>query len=644
MQDNEIIWRIAGGSGDGIDSTGTAFSRYMMRHGLNVTTHRHYPSRIRGGHTFFEVRATNQDKAARADDYNVLLSLGDSFARAPDGEAIYGNEEVKPLTENLDGLKDGGVVIYDTGVLDADDIPGFEEKVEEKNLYVYPVDLRGIAKEMGREVMRNTAGVGATAAVIDMDLDPMVEIMSENMGGDILEQNEEILRHTHDKVKEEFDEFPDDVTLPDGELEDEDRVLLSGSHGIAYGAIDSGCRFISGYPMTPWTDVFSIMSSNMPDLDGIAEQVEDEIAAASLAIGASHAGAKAMSGSSGGGFALMSEPLGLAGMTETPLVLVEAMRGGPSTGLPTKTEQSDLEHVLYTSHGDSMRVVFAPGNVEEAYEQTRQAFDIAYSHNIPCIVLYDKSLSGGLETVPAEVFDNEVNYELPTVLDEDEIGEYKREDDQDLPRFKYDAEDGVSMRTIPGQKDGRFKTTGNEHDEYGYISEDPVNRVKQMDRRMERFDSIKHSLHQEDRSESNQSYEGPEDAKYGLICFGSNKGPVEAAVGRLVDDGYSVKSLKVSDMIPFPVKEVKEFLDSVEHVVVVENNATAQFRHHVQRELGSYGVEMDSLLKYDGTPFRPEIVENGFKATIGEGTLDPEFNTRIQEQPSRKSIQHKVSE
>ncbi|MDY7081260.1 MAG: 2-oxoacid:acceptor oxidoreductase family protein, partial [Halobacteria archaeon] len=349
--ENEFIWRISGGSGDGIDSTGTNFTKAMMRSGLNVRTHRHYPSRIRGGHTYFEVRASDEDVKARGDEFNVLLALGDSFARAPNDDAVYGNEEIKPLTENLDELAEGGVIVYDEGLIDVEDIPNFEERAEENDWHVYPLNLREIAKEKGREVMRNTAGVAATAALVDMPLDPIIDVMSDSMGGEILETNIEILEYTHDKVKEEF-EIDHDIKVPEPNGQnDEDQVLVAGAHGIAYAALDEGCRFISGYPMTPWTDVFSIMSQLLPEFDGIAEQVEDEIAAAAMAIGASHAGAKAMSGSSGGGFALMSEPLGLAEATETPVVLIEAMRGGPSTGLPTKTEQADLEHVLYTSQG-----------------------------------------------------------------------------------------------------------------------------------------------------------------------------------------------------------------------------------------------------------------------------------------------------
>ncbi len=632
MTKDELVWRVAGGSGDGIDSTGTNFTKALMRSGLNVTTHRHYPSRIRGGHTYFEVRASNEDIKARADEYNVLLSLGDSFGRAPDEDAVYDNEEIKPLTENLDELAEGGVIVYDSGVIDVEDIPEFDERVEENDWHVYPVNLREIAKEHGREVMRNTAGVGAVAALVDMDLDALEDVMSDSMDGEVLQNNVDILHHTKDKILDEH-EIDHDVKLPEGEGSGDDQVLVSGSHAISYGALDSGCRFISGYPMTPWTDVFATMSKLLPEFDGVAEQVEDEIAAASMAIGASHTGAKAMSGSSGGGFALMSEPLGMAEATETPVVLVEAMRGGPSTGLPTKTEQSDLEHVLYTGQGDSMRVVLAPGDVEEAYDQTRQAFRIAYEYNIPAILLYDKELGGSVVSVSEEVFDEEVDMEMPATLSEDEIPEYKPEGAQDFPRFSYDAEKGVPLRTVPGQEDGRFKTSGNEHDEYGYISEDPTNRVRQMDRRLERFDHVRSELEEE----GNQTRYG-DGFDVGLLSFGSNKGTLEEAVDRLSDD-LQVSALNVSDLVPFPAEEVEKYLQEVDDVYVVENNSTGQFRHHVQRELGGYGGELTSVLKYDGKPFRPGEVVDAVEAAVEGRKPAPEHNVRLQDAESRKGRQ-----
>jgi|AntRauTorcE11898_2_1112593.scaffolds.fasta_scaffold00090_37 pyruvate ferredoxin oxidoreductase alpha subunit len=636
MTDDELIWRVSGGSGDGIDSTSQNFAKALMRSGLDIFTHRHYPSRIRGGHTYVEIRAADHEVTSRGDGYNCLLALGDSFARNPKENAYYGNEELKPLSENLDDLREGGIIVYDTGLLDEDDVAelDLEERAEENDWHLYPMDLRAIAKEHGREVMRNTAGVAVTAALLDMDLQHIEEIMTEAMSGDILDANLTILEDTYEDVRENT-EMTHDLRAPTGSYDDE-QALLSGSNAIAYGAIDAGCRFIAGYPMTPWTDVFTIMSQNLPEMGGISEQVEDEIAAAALAVGASHNGAKAMSGSSGGGFALMSEPLGLAEMTETPLVLVEAMRAGPSTGMPTKPEQGDLEHVLYTSQGDSHRVVFAPGNIREAYEQTRMAFKIAYDYQIPAIVIYDQKLGGENTNVDVEFFDRDPAPDNGSTLTEEELREAAHDDSGKFHRFQHNPEDnfegfpeGVSPRSLPGQQDGRFLATGNEHNPPGHISEDPDNRVAQMDRRKRKKEAIRNELDTE--HETQQTYFGPEEAQYGILTWGSSQGACKEAVDRLNENGHSVKGLSVSDMMPYPVNELTEWLESVDEAVVVEMNATKQFRGLTQKELGRFGDKLSSLLKYNGNPFEPAEIVEGFEANInGDTTADLSAQVRIE--------------
>jgi len=625
MTDDQLIWRIAGGSGDGIASTSQNFAKALMRAGLHVFTHRHYPSRIRGGHTYTEVRVSADPVKSRGDGYNFLLALGDSFARNPQENAYYGNEEVKPLSENLDELAEGGVIVYDSGLLDTDDIPDFDERVEENGWHVYDIDLRTIAREHGREVMRNTAGVAVTCAIAGIEPDVIKSLMEDTMPEKVFEPNMSVFDDAYDTVRAEFDADAPDVSVPEGE-HDEEQVLISGSDAIAYGALDEGCRFIAGYPMTPWTEVFTIMSQNLPEVGGISEQVEDEVAAAALALGASHVGVKAMSGSSGGGFALMSEPLGLAEMSETPVVLVEAMRAGPSTGMPTKPEQADLEHVLYTSQGDSHRVVFAPSDAEEAYKQTRRAFQIAYEYQIPSIVLYDQKNGGELQNVPASVFDEEPNPDLGSVITEAELEDAPHDPSGKYNRFQHEGEKGVSPRSLPGQEGGRYLATGNEHMPAGHISEDPDNRVNQVNRRMEKMEAIRADL---DGDADTNTHYGPEEAEYGIMTFGSQQGTVEEAVDRLNDDGHSVKMLSVSEMAPYPVEEVTEFVESVDEVLVVEMNASAQFRGLTQKELGRYGEKLSSLLKYNGNPFEPAEIVDGFVTSIVEDGTLPGHETKF---------------
>jgi pyruvate ferredoxin oxidoreductase alpha subunit len=322
-----------------------------------------------------------------------------------------------------------------------------------------------------------------------------------------------------------------------------------------------------------------------------------------------------MSGSSGGGFALMSEPLGLAEMTETPLVLLEAMRGGPSTGMPTKPEQGDLEHVLYTSQGDSARIAFAPANIQECYDQTRAAFQIAYEYQIPVIVVYDQKLQGELRNVDESFFDREPNGDPGSVLTEEEIAEAAHHETGKFKRFQFepDNEAGVSPRSIPGQKGGRYLATANEHNESGHITEDPEERNFQMSRRVDKLDAIRDHL---DDETSHQTYYGPDDATHGILTWGSHQDTVFEVVDRLNDAGHSVKALGVSDLMPYPTEEVTAWLESVDSALVVEMNATAQFRGLTQRKLGRFGEKMVSLLKYDGNPFEPDHIVEGFESNV----------------------------
>lgn len=614
MTDKTITWRIAGGSGDGIDSTSKNFAKGLMREGYEIFTHRHYPSRIRGGHTFAEVRIGTDEVTSRGNSYDLLLALGDSFARNESENAYYGNESIKPITENLHDLDEGGVIVYDSGMITQNSLPDdFAEKVEKNNWDVFDVNLREIAVENGRSIMRNTAGVGVTCSILDINPEVIYDILSDAMDGDMLENNKDVF----DEAYERANNFDTGLELEEPDEPDEDKVLLSGDDGVVYGSVDEGVQFISGYPMTPWTGVFSKLSQILPRYNGISEQVEDEIAACSMAVGASHAGAKAMSGSSGGGFALMSEPLGLAEMTETPIVLIEAQRGGPSTGLPTKPEQSDLNHVLHTGQGDSIRFVVAPGNIEEAYNYTRLAFKIAYEYQLPSIVMTDQKLSGELRTVSEDVFDKEPNHgDIGKTLSEDEIEEAPHHESGRFNRYRYmsDLDSSVSPRTIPGQKGGAHLTSGNEHNPQGHICEDPENREKMMDRKVQKLDDIYTQIMDQDEF-SLQTEFGDDDASVGVITWGSQQGTVKEAIDN-IDLDTGVKGLGVGQIKPYPVDEVQEFVDSVDHCIVVEMNKTAQFMDETVKNIDDSDVYMYSQLRYDGNPFRPEQIINKIKQVI----------------------------
>jgi pyruvate ferredoxin oxidoreductase alpha subunit len=289
--------------------------------------------------------------------------------------------------------------------------------------------------------------------------------------------------------------------------------------------------------------------------------------------------------------------------------------------MPTKPEQADLEHVLYTSQGDSSRVVFAPANVAECYDQIRQAFRIAYEYHIPSILVYDQKLQGELRNVPEAHFDREPNSDPGATLTEEEIAEAAHHASGKFERFDSDA-DGVSPRSVPGQAGGRFLATGNEHNKVGHISEDPANRVKQMDRRLGKLDTIRAEL--DDGDGSHQTTYGDQSADYGIMTWGSQQDTVFEAVDELAAMGHSVKAMGVSDLMPFPEAEVTDFLESVDECLVAEMNATAQFRGLTQKELGRFGPKLTSLLKYNGEPFEPVEVAEGFESAIDGESAAPD--------------------
>ncbi len=641
MPEHEIAIRIAAGAGDGIDTTGFNTTKSLMRSGFHVVTHRHYASRIRGSHTYFETRASDARRESWGDEYHVLLALGDSFARSDNPNAYYvregaGGEELHPLTRNLHDLAEGGIIVYDAGQLDEEDIlehvPDLHERAEENGWTIHALDLTAWAKEHGPKIMRNTAGAATVWALLDLDPDVFKGVMEDRLKEKILQPNLDLFDEVYARVQEEHGVA--DLEVPEGEHEEE-QVLISGSQAAAYACIQEGIRFVSGYPMTPSTALFQTLTDWFTDVEpkGVSQQVEDEISAINTAIGASHAGAKAITTTSGGGFSLMSEALGLAQVNETPLLLAEASRGGPSTGLPTKPEQSDLDLVLYASQGDSNRIVLAPSNLEEMYSVMRDAARLAYGDpedgwpgfQGPVLVMYDAELARLYTNLPKSLFteDRESNPYLGGLPDPAEL---EANEGEEYQRYKHDAEKGVSPRPLPGMKGGKYLATGNEHNEWGHIEEDPTNRLRIMNRRRSKLKFAAEKMWNGDGG-TRQELFGDEDATTGIITWGYSAAPVRAAVRELNDEGHAVKAMNVVDLMPFPREEVRAFLDSCDEVLVPEMNASGQFRHLVQRELGAYGDVLVGLLKYDGVPFRPGHIVDGLQAMVKDRDPEPAYRT-----------------
>lgn len=573
MPKNDMTFKIGGEAGQGVESSGAGFTKALARGGLHIFGLQDYMSRIRGGHNFYQIRVSEEPLYSHADQVHLLMAL---------------------LPETIERHKDeivtGGGVIYDEG------FEVNEEGLEEQGIKLFPVPLFDIAKEAGKKIMANTAALGAAAGVTEYDFERMAGVIRDNFakkGQDVVSANLEVAQRACDLAQEryaaDFDYKLDPVEAPA-------RMVINGNHAISLGAVLGGCRFMSAYPMTPATSIMEWMATHADRYGLVVKHTEDEIAAICMAIGANFAGVRGMTATSGGGFSLMTEALGLAGMTETPLVIVEAERPGPSTGMPTRTEQGDLQFMLRASQGEFPRIVLTPGTVEDCFHAGWRAFNLAERCQCPVIILIDNFLANSLRSVERANFHfGQVEVERGEFLTEEELDQLT----EDYKRYAF-TETGISPRAKPGHPNAVFVACSDEHDEYGnFADEEPENRVVMVRKRLRKLELA------EEEMRAPVLY-GPEQADVTLIGWGSVYGPAREAVERWNGAGEKVNFLHFTDVWPFPVDKALPFLDSARRLVAVENNATGQFA----RLLRAYtGVQVDDhILRFDGRPFSPEYI------------------------------------
>ncbi|WP_048602427.1 2-oxoacid:acceptor oxidoreductase subunit alpha [Rubeoparvulum massiliense] len=575
---DQLSWKVGGQQGEGIESTGELFATVMARMGYHLYGYRHFSSRIKGGHTSNKIRVSTKERAAISDHLDVLLA--------------FDQETIDVDTKDL---RPGGIILADAK---------FEPKLPEGlDARLFAIPFSDIATELGNSLMKNMVAVGATSVVLGLSLDPFNEIIREmftRKGEEVVAKNIEALsrgaQYLHDATDNDFSQFK--LNPADGKK----RLFMIGNDAIALGAIAAGCRFMPAYPITPASEIMEYLIKRLPQFGGAVIQTEDEMAAVTMAIGAGYGGIRAMTASAGPGLSLMMEAIGLSGMTETPIVIVNTQRGGPSTGLPTKQEQSDIMAMIYGTHGEIPKVVLAPSSAEEAFYMTTEAFNIAEELQVPVILLSDLSLSLGKMTT--EPFD----------INKVEIRRGKYMGDQELPETdglykRYElTEDGISPRSIPGQKYGLHAVTGVEHNEVGRPSEAPDVRKKMMDKRMKKLESINFT---------NKVYEDApyEDADLLIIGVGSTKGTILEAKEQLVAEGYKVNQAHIHLLHPFPKAEVEALMKRAKHVAVVENNATGQIAQLIQMNVGM-ADKLHRVVKYNGTPFLPGEVYNECKGLM----------------------------
>jgi 2-oxoglutarate/2-oxoacid ferredoxin oxidoreductase subunit alpha len=577
----QLSWKVGGQQGEGIESTGEIFSMALNRLGYFLYGYRHFSSRIKGGHTNNKIRVSTTQVRAIADDLDILVAF-----------------DQETIDVNYKELHSDGVIIADAKFK--------PEKPEDTDASLYIIPFTQLATELGTSLMKNMVAVGATCAVLNLDPDVFKEVVEEIFG----RKGETVVEKNMEAIKQGFQSMKDELGIKVGSLQLKEadgnkRMFMIGNDAIALGALAGGVRLMAAYPITPASEIMEYLIKKLPMVGGTVIQTEDEIAAATMAIGANYGGIRSFTASAGPGLSLMMEAIGLSGMTEQPLVVVDTQRGGPSTGLPTKQEQSDLMAMIYGTHGEIPKIVLAPSTVQEAFYDTVEAFNLAEEYQCPVIILSDLQLSLGKQTVePLDYTKVEIR-RGKLVGNESELNELEAK--KYFKRFEV-TEDGVSPRVIPGMKNGIHHVTGVEHDETGKPSESPVNRQAQMDKRMRKVESIhfNNPIH---------THAPHEEADLLLVGFNSTRGVIEEAMERLEADGLKVNHAHVRLIHPFPADELEPLMQSAKKVVVIENNATGQLANIIKMNVG-YGNKITKMTKYDGTPYLPNEIHSRCKELI----------------------------
>lgn len=585
--------KIGGEAGQGIQTIGDTLARVFSRAGFHVFTHQDYESRIRGGHNFFQIRFSDSPVMLSRDRIDIIVAL--------DKESISLHE--KELSKD-------GLIVYDSSSL--------KKKYETPNFLDIPFVNLAI-EHGGSKIMANTVATGAVLGMLKIRLDILFEIIKNTFkkkGEDIVKANINAAMAGHNYAIKEciqcsFSATP--ISNP--------KMLISGVDAIGLGAISSGCKFYSAYPMTPSTGIMNYLAGKGKDYGIVVEQAEDEIAAINMALGASFAGVRAMTGTAGGGFALMVEGLSLAAMTETPIVIALGQRPAPATGLPTRTEQADLLFAIHTAHGEFPRVIFAPGTPEQAFYLTNKAFDMAEKYQIPAIMIFDQYLADSEWTF--EEFD----------LSKIKFNDYRirGETFKSLKEYKRHAftETGISPLGIPGDSKNLVVTDSDEHNEEGHIIEDAETRVKMVNKRLfKKLPLIRQEIEP-------PSLYGSSQPEIVVVGWGSTYGVMREVVDAL-SRSKNMAMLHFSEIYPFPLTEKNpsptsfpqgegakgrvEFdyltlLNKAKLTICIENNASGQFARLMRAETGfefKYRIN-----KFDGRPFTLEGLSRELDVHIG---------------------------
>lgn len=538
---------VGGKAGQGMDTFAGLLEKILQRLGFNIYAHSDYMSRVRGGHNFFYIRFSDKELYSYSPDVDVVFALDE--------------ETVK---NHNDKLKKDGIIIADSDIA--------------KDSNIIHIPLNEITGKLKNAMVASTVGLGAILKYFGLPMDAAIEVIKDELSEKVVEDNIAAIKEGYNLIDTKYNL----------ETKINEKILINGNQAAGVGAIAAGVKFYCGYPMTPSTGVLNYVAQHS-DKYGIAvDQVEDEVAALNMALGASYAGVRAMTGSSGGGFALMVEALSLAGMIEVPIVVINVQRPGPATGFPTRTEQADLQFMIHAGHGEFPRMIMAFRDAEDAFYQTARAFNIAEKYQIPVLLMSDQYLADSI--VSKEPFDfNKINIERHITNEIDTDEKYRR--------YKL-TEDGISPRILPGKIEGQVVLVdSDEHDEFGNITESDEIRIKMVNKRLKKFDGLREDI--EEPWFIAEEY--PENL---VVCWGSTYGAVKEAVSKLNAEGVSIGALVFGDIWPFPTKKLLELSKNAMKIIDVEQNATAQLDNLMRQE--ALIKSTDKILKYDGRPFSGE--------------------------------------
>jgi 2-oxoglutarate/2-oxoacid ferredoxin oxidoreductase subunit alpha len=571
MELSDLSVMIGGQGGDGTLTVSDLLGRYFRRRGLYVYTSRNVLSRIRGGHADASVRASRDPIAAVKPQVDVLVAF--------DNEAIeMGRAE----------LAHHGFILYDSTTFHVD-LP---------NSAGFPFATL-VGGPLGQPIFKNTAAYGALSVLLGFDPVATRAVIQERFkrrGGEALDKNLKALDIGRNAALE-APGVPNRFSVSSGDAHD--LILTTGNQAVALGFVVGGGRFFAGYPITPATEILEYLQRYLPSFDGVVRQAEDELAAINMVIGASYAGARVMTSTSGPGLSLMTEGIGHAATAEIPVVIADCQRVGPSTGQPTRNEQSDLSHLANLGHGEYPRFIISPSDPEDCFDLTVRALNLAERWRVPVILLLDQALCQNTST--SARFDlSKVTVDRGKRLSPEAVAAL-----QQYKVYEF-TDDGVSAVAPPGTPGVWSEVTGNEHDEWGHVSVNPVNRVRQMKKRMEKMIKARDDL-------PPSRLFGPADAKIGFIGFGGTSGPILEAIQLLEERGVHSRYLQARTLYPVPVHELDPFLTSVEVAYVVEHNYTGQFARLVRETLPWHHAKLRSILKYDGYSFRAPQILAGVK-------------------------------